>query len=330
MTIIWCGGEDIDFPNGAQAPTVVTSAYGRSTYARCTLASGLNWGSPFNWIRSNAFTPLTSFWFSCQMQLKGGLDNYPLIGLSQTGSTSAFFLYNSSNYNGIEKMCILTFDGTNAPVIASESGYSLYQDQTLKIDFQMINYGASSTINVYVNAKQVINWTGNSTISGLTAFDSVILGTRPNAYFSEIIVANEDTRRMSLYTMPPNNAGTYSQWIGSYTDVNEITLDQTHGISTSTVGNVETFSITPLPGNQKISAMTLKGQATCGTTGPQYIEFEVLTNSTLYNANTISLTTSYKTIEEIFLTNPVTTSPWLYTEVNVMEAGVKALSTPPP
>ena len=64
MAVIWCGGEDIDFPNGV-IQVVTNSNYFRSGFARCGLNS--NTGA-----YTLPFAGQTSFWVSAQVAYGSG------------------------------------------------------------------------------------------------------------------------------------------------------------------------------------------------------------------------------------------------------------------
>jgi hypothetical protein len=137
----------------------------------------------------------------------------PWIGISSNTSKQALQKYDGS------KLTTLATAGTSL----FPSNNALY---TFKLDMQVISYGSTATVNVYVNGALHINYSGNVTVSGLSKLDAFGVGnftTRGNPLLkvSEIITADEDTRSMSLVTLAPNAAGSTDNWTGAYTDVSE-------------------------------------------------------------------------------------------------------------
>src|ERR1035437_1712061 len=193
MSILWCGGEDIDFPNGAPLNINTGGAVYRPTYARCGMhATG---GDGYMAI-GNAFSggAVSSCWLAFQ--------NYA--GTWGTpGGTFQAGLCNQSAYKGITigtsvngaKIQLYKIDGTS---LAAEVGYSLVVTAMNRIDIQVIGPLSSATVNVYVAGVIKITWTGDLTFgSTITGFDSVWFsgGYGGSAsWLSEFIVADEDTR----------------------------------------------------------------------------------------------------------------------------------------
>src|ERR1051326_4208366 len=118
MAILWCGGEDIDFPNGA-APTVDTTAgYFRAGYARCALGTTLT----LNALAQSCVFPgggVTSAWVSARFYLKGGLNStwsgLKNIGVADSagGTGGRNGVYVGQNNATPGKLCLFKYDGSS-------------------------------------------------------------------------------------------------------------------------------------------------------------------------------------------------------------------------
>lgn len=100
MSILWCGGEDIDFPNGS--PPTVASPY-RTAYARCALYGTGGAVSP---CRSVTFSAVTSFWVSAQIQFTSIQNPLPAFGMMKSGTFGGLFVGSSTAAAG--KLALLT------------------------------------------------------------------------------------------------------------------------------------------------------------------------------------------------------------------------------
>lgn len=329
MAILWCGGEDLDFAAGVTLPAVDTSSGRfRSAYARCDIGA-LNSSS---YPKSVAFPggAVTSAWLSMQFYPvnSGGLGTGALlIGLinSSTPSSGLWFA-TSSSYD--DQCAVCKYDGTTITQLVAESGHSIVQASLYKIDLEVISYGASGTVNLYVGGSLVATYTGNVAVSGITNLDTVVIqGNHTNyAGFSEIIVASEDTRAMSLATAPPSGAGSTDQWTGAYTDVDEITIDDSTPIYTNSTGKDEQFTVGSLPsGTFAVRAVmrVARASSTAGATATQVAPgFNI--SGTVYDQGLQATTTSWETLQALYSQNPATSANWTTSDIGSLESNERS------
>lgn len=227
ITILWCGGEDFDFKEGTNTPSI-GSGNCRS-YARC----GLHLGSGYARSETFAGGEITSGWLSFRGINYGGLDTSQQgSGLGKSGTTKGIFVGTAAASG--TKIALCKYDGASRTELATEVGNSITTGSVHKYDMHISNYGETCTIKVYFNGNEVISWSGDARISGLNGFDcAVIAPYTGNWWFmSEFIVADGNTRTMTLCTNYLTGSGDVDNWNGAWNDIDEETLSDADYIDT--------------------------------------------------------------------------------------------------
>lgn len=258
---IWLAGEDHSFQHGG-VPVVLTTAgmYRGGGFARCSLAPHST-GNP---VKGNQFPggAVTSAWLhflvwpGAPWGLYAANVSEMIGGVGQFSSLKALVIgCVGGNYGGVaNQLSLFSYDGSTLTVLATESGTSLTDSVLNQFDIQVINYGATATVNVYVNAATTtaISFTGDVTVSGMTAFDCVCCGT-PHAYgdgvfgFSEFMVDTRDTRAMILFNQYGIAAGDTDGFSGVYSDCNPVTINDSNAVYTATAAENEQFELNAMP-----------------------------------------------------------------------------------
>jgi hypothetical protein len=329
MAILFGGGEDLDFAAGSSLPIAdTTSGRYRSSYARCDIGANTTADYP----KSIPFAggAVTSAWLSCQFfpANSGAISTGALlIGLINSSTASSGLWFATSA--GADNQCaIAKFDGTTITQLVAESGNSITQGTLYKIDLEVISYGASGTANLYVNGSLVATYTGNVAVSGVTNLNAVAFQGHTSSVggFSEMIVASEDTRAMSLCTTPPTGAGSTDQWTGSYADVNEVTINDSSLIYTNTTAQDEQFTLGSLPsGTFAVRAVirSVRASSTAGATATQVAPgFNI--SGTVYDQGLQSTTTSWETLQALFTQNPATSANWAQADITGLQSNDKS------
>lgn len=328
MSILWCGGEDIDFLDSGAVGLSTSSSYCRSTYARCSISAS----GAFRYSAAFAGGTVTSCWMSCYFGLNYAGTAGRFIGLvsSATGS-SVKGLWIGTSSNDPARITINKYDGSTMTVLATSSqGYYAGNTATVcKIDVQLISYGASATVNVYVNGGLSVTFSGDVTVSGVSNVDAVAIGGIYSNYngVSEIIVADVDTRSLSLMTMAPASDGTTNQWTAAASDINETTNSDATVANTNTTNDVEQYNITDLPtGTFAVVAVKAAARAamSAGST-PTGLKLGVNSGGTQGLGSTKTPAVSFGLAEEIFSTNPATSAAWAQSEMNALQIELKAV-----
>lgn len=253
MNILWCGGEDTSFPNGA-TPVIVTTAGTFRSYARCSLASNFNDVSSTTARCIGTTFPggaITSAWFGFHVRASGGAVTSMLIaGLTHSSKTSGDGLWVGLSSSSLTKIRLVKYDGTTQTELAVESGSSLPTDGIYRITMQVINYGASATVNVWVNNNLAITFAGDVRISSLTSLDRVAFICRSAAsglLASEFIVADANPGALNLVTHYPDGAGDANTWTGAYTDIDEVTINDSDVIYVNSATQDALFTLSDVP-----------------------------------------------------------------------------------
>lgn len=256
MNILWSGGEDIDFPTIGGATVWTTPGYFRSGWARC----GLRMQGGGETAKSLVFSggAVTSAWLSYEIAFFGSENatSVKFAGFGLSGTDKSLGVGSDAS-NGL-KFCIYTWDGTTRTELASEVGASIISQPPAsvtcqRLDIQLTNYGATATVNVYLDGVSLITYTGDVTISGVTGFDSVFIhGPSASSGYalSELVVADADTRALlGLQTMALTGAGTINNWTNNtYTNVNGIAASDASATYVNTTGTDQQYTITdPTP-----------------------------------------------------------------------------------
>ncbi len=327
MALYFAGGEDIDFPLGSAIAIGTTSGthYRAGGYARCGVKSA---GA-----RSNVFTAgvQTSCWLSFRWAQTNGVFGALLCAGVVSGSTTNKGIWVGSDASTGLKIVIFKYDGTTKTALATTAS-NIFSASSgiliLKIDLQIVSYGASSTLNLYINGVLVATFSGDCTVSGVTNFDSVGLGgdhTQTNG-MSELIVASEDTRNFSLLTMAPTGVGTTADWAGTYTDIDETTLSDADVVSSNTASQDEQYNATNTPaGSFSVPYIVVKARATKDVVAAATTVALGVNHGGSIDAGTPqAMTTSWDTYERSMATNPVTAAAWTQSDIDSLQINLRS------
>jgi hypothetical protein len=323
-TVLWAGGEDIDFPAGANICVSTNASAFRAGYAREALTpcqSG-------DFLISNTFSggAVTSAWLSARVYPASCCNNGDhFLGLAKSGTNSSLWVGTSNSSS--TQVALWKYDGSTWTMLANESGSSLTTYAINKFDMQVLNYGSSSTVNVFVNGSSTarITYTGNSVAGTATSLDEVALSGYANDYVSEVIVSDSDTRALSLVTLAPSAAGDTSQWTGSYSNINPTTINDASVISDANSGDVFQCQMNSLPsGSFSIVGLKIGVRATKSSSGIGSLSIGVKTNSTASNPTAVGLSSSWAEAETYYSTNPVTSTSWTSTDINALQISLQS------
>lgn len=311
MTILWCGGEDIDF--------ITSSAYNSATGLRTGYARTCLSIVPLT-LAASTFTPTSSAWLSFQFNTNMSTSKYFGVGKSGTNSWIGVGADSSS------KFYIAKYDGTTLTILATEPTVSWHA--ACKIDLHIVNYAVSGQAILYVDGIERANYSGDLTVLSQTTFDiaSICGSGGYTPCISELIISTEDTRLMSLITLYPNAAGTTSGWTGAYTDIDEILITDTDLIYTSTANTEHQFNLSTRPAGTFISkAVKVATRAAKALTNGKDIQIGLRTGTTTALSATKTLDYYYSTQEYLTQVNPETGNPFTSGEIDALQVAVKAI-----
>jgi hypothetical protein len=327
MNILWAGGEDIDFVTFGGMKVSTTSGQFRSGWARCAINMTNGGTDPGN-ARSYPFTAgaVTSAWLSCHSFLTGGqvmaTEGLFLVGFGSSASGSYLGLFTGPTTS--PQLSLGYYNGTSVTILATEAGTSygtLSATGGGKVDFQVSNLGATSTMNVYVNNSLIISFSGSAVITGLTNFDSIVMGvytggTATTWSWSELLVADSDTRALlGVNTLALTGAGTTTGWTNStFTNINGVTLSDTNATFVNTTSADQEYTVgTVQPTVCSVIGVIISVRAavSSGST-PTHVKLGYGSSGTGFFGTGAQKTPTlgFAQYQQIDLINPITSSAW--------------------
>lgn len=137
-----------------------------------------------------------------------------------------------------------------------------------------------------------------------------------------------DTRIVTLY---PDNNGAFSDFVGSdsdsidnYLEVNSTTISESTFVQSSTVNHRDSYSMADLGlSTSAIHAVAINAHLRKEDAGSRTARSFLRIGTTNYETANITPTTSYVCYQNLYLTNPATSSAWTDAAVNGLQAGIK-------
>jgi hypothetical protein len=249
-----------------------------------------------------------------------------MLGLidGSTASSGLWFGTTSAATN----LSLFTFDGTTQTQLATVSNV-VPSGALVRIDMNVVNFGASSTITIYVNGTLSLTFSGNCTVTGVTNVNAVGVLGNSAALVSEIVVADEDTRGWpGLVTMAPNGNGTTQNWSNpAFTNYNPITINDANATFTNTAAQDEQATLIDLPaGTFTIKACKIAARAlhTAGSTATG-VKLGVNNGGSVGVGTTQTLGTAFANVEQLFATDPTTSAAWAFANMNGMQLDLQSV-----
>ena len=339
MNIYFAGGEDIDFLQSGNAPTVTTTAgYFRSGYARCavglTNGQGLLRSAPF------AAGTQTNCWLTFRYYVthtSGTPSGIVMCGLvNSANGNSGYGLWIGFQNNG-EATTLYANSSSGLTQLAVEPGSTFGYNTLTKIDLQVSSWGTSATVNVYSNGSLVITWTGNlSTVSGGTGISNVdsvcvnIPASISGVYVSEVVVADSDTRGLiGLQTLALTGAGTTHAWTNNtYTNINGTSYSDASPAYTNSTAQDQEYTVTaPTPTVFSVIGVVQNARAAipAGST-PTHLKLGYGSSGTGYFGTGAqkSPTVGFAEYQQIDPTNPITSAAWAQSDLTGLQLDMQS------
>lgn len=229
--------------------------------------------------------------------------------LTISGQSSADNVVPTSAWTYVELK--VTIDNTYGSVEVRINGSSTPVISASGLDTQ-------ATANAYVNRVRLI-----SSTSGTQFYDDFYLcdttGSTNNNFLGDVTIRN-------LY---PNGAGNYTQFTPStgsnYTCVDEASVNTTDYVSSSNVGDIDTYALGDLASTAtgtimgiQVNNMALKDDA-----GARSVANVIRSGTTDEVSSSAALSTSQLDYRSIHETDPATSAAWTVSGINALEAGTK-------
>lgn len=331
MPFYFIGGEDHDFTKiGTCSVDTATTAARRTAYARCSLQVGGS-SAATDGFQAPFTATATSLWLTGRWYGFGsvsGTNTFDLLAFFD-GATRRLMVH----VDGASHLRISKQNAVGTRTTLATSSLSLALATQYKLDVQVISYGASATVNVYQDNLLWVTFTGDITTDSSTSLSGFVLGNTgtvgaAGTNWSEVIAGTDDTRSMSLCTLPPAANGNAFAWTGSFAGLDEVTLNDTDLATSATANELlqTTIASSGLTGTPAIRAVCVSARASKGGTGPQNIQLNVRTGASDYFSATKALPAALDRVANIFETNPATSGAWAYTDLTAAGFNVGAKS----
>ena len=328
MNIWWVGAEDIDFMAIGGAGVNVGTGTFRSGWARCSIESPNTSGAACHGNQFNGGA-LTSAWLSCRVETASIPIGYGWIGFGLYGTTNALIIGMSTSSSS--KTALYTVSNGSLTQIATESGNSISTGTIMRFDMQVLNYGATATVNVYINSVPIISFTGNVAVSGMTNFDHVYIS--PTEYvtnFTEMIVADSNTTTIiGLQTLALTGAGSTTNWSNNiYTNVNGISYSDSSPTYENTDAVDQEYTVTtPTATTYSVAGVQISARmaAPTGST-PGHIKLGYGSGGTGYFGSGASKVPSvgFATQSQIDQTNPITSAAFTSSDLSSLQLDIQS------
>ncbi len=139
-------------------------------------------------------------------------------------------------------------------------------------------------------------------------------------YFSEILVADGDTRNARMSLLRPTGAGFEADWVGVEADLADD--DPTSGMTSIVAAERQTLTIGTYTGASNISSVLIATQSVAGANAPQNLRHTVRMSSVNYDsAGDIALSDALQYETTDFQINPGTSLPWVSADLSGLEIG---------
>ena len=335
-TIYFAGGEDVDhYEVGGGFVSQQANSY-RSSFARCSLGIGVTSAAAYwaNYLQY-AGTPTEIYWSGRVTVTSNSTSNgNSLVKFVDASGFVRLQVIVSSGNLIVQKVntagTATTLANTLAPWPVLFSGSSIND----KIDIHWDNDGSGS-VDIYLNEVHVYNYSGDTTtetldIAGHRLFSPVALN---NSFWSEVIVADCDTRALDLKTYAPvanGNTHDFDTGTPAASNVNEIFVDDTNLDASTVAGQKDQYTCPANPaGTYGVLAFGISARLIRGTSGPSKADLGVRTGGTDYWEADHSLDTAWGCFQDWWTLNPGTSANWLPTDIgnaSGFNIGVKSVA----
>lgn len=279
---------------------------------------------------------LTDIWIHLRVYTSGVLGTTQEMFVLKNGTTDEYRVAASPGSSSILWKVQKTVDGTNWTDLVS---FNLGLGTTSTLDIRIKAHATTGEVRVCVNGFQVGTFSG-STTSQTTAFERIYFRTGTAASSlsltpcNELIVTDGATPTMGwrVQSILPNAAGTYSEWTGASTAIDEVVLDTSDFIISNTTGQRFTANYvdptTTQLGSREIKGFTVTSTSAFSTDStPTNLQHFLRSNSSDFTTANLgqSLDAVQRTFMTVYETNPATSAKFTLVEAAAIQFGVKTV-----
>lgn len=325
MTELFNGGESDSFaPSDASCLEVTGTNTFDPNFARCALSFNGYGGSSASYWESAHWSPATDAYLHYECYHGSILNPYvsadTFVSLVNNAGTTVLRVRIDLSAGGT-----ITLQYLNASSVWTSAG-SVSLPATLGAFDLHWKFDASGELNFYASGTERITFSGD--LSHLAGVAYVRLHNHFGLpAFSQIMVDTDPTIGHRNKYIPLVSAGATSSWTGTYTEIDEIVLNDADYINSATANQVSTFGITPptLTG-YTVQSITVSARANRDPTGPQNLELALRVSGTDYFSSTKSLTIGFAPVQNIWTQNPASAGAWSNSAAGAVQPGVKSIT----
>ena len=219
-------------------------------------------------------------------------------------------------------------NGSTDVSVDTTNSWTLYKVNTC--DVKVTVTSLLIEVSLYINSALSATATLNSNPNARTAPVRFSLSDAMNdvstavTHFSEIIVADGDTRNARLDLLRPVSTGAHEEWTGNLADIADD--DPTSGLTAITGGLRQTAGLSTYTGASNISNFIITSQTTRGQNSPTGLQHMVRLGGVDYTSSTIPVDFTLQYNLTDYALNPATSLPWVGADVAVIETGFKSIT----
>lgn len=323
MTIYFAGGEDIDFTLVGEIGIETGNGF-RSTHARHALYALPGSTDPRAGGALGALSGAVSdLWVGLRFAYLGSLGDTggrPLMSLWD-GATARLDV----GLTDSGELTISTVDGT--PSVVALSTVGLPVGALSKLDLQ-VTYGANGRAYLYLDGTLMLTFSGDLTRGGSTTLSAISLHS-PSAgasrfAFSEVIVADRDTRPLALKTLVPTAIANAGTWAGTIADVTDLRANGTTALATASGDDTAILSVGAALANATVTAVRVQARAARGVDAPTSIQIGAGSASNIGYAAKRAVPTSWVNLGATFDRNPATNAAWTLAQIGALAIGISS------
>jgi hypothetical protein len=215
------------------------------------------------------------------------------------------------------------------------ASFRIHGNQRYKLDLNL-TLGSSGVVKAWINGVLVVDFTGTvTTQTNTTTF--VRLGQHTSAtvcYWSQVVVGSTPLLGATVRSLTPNATGTYAEWTGAYTAIDENNAyTEADFITVNTVNSRHSWNVAnttaTLISNGRVEAycQSMRGVVDTGST-PTNLQFITRTGGTDFFSPNLTYAADSVKRSSVYVreTNPNTTARWTAAEIDAVEGGVKAVT----
>lgn len=274
---------------------------------------------------------VSDFWFHTVFYSSG----------QAVGSTSqpVFTFYDSTTGNPQLRLihtgtaAVMQFQYYNGSWNNVGSTFTIAATTRYRLDIHVVFHATTGSIDLYLDEGLVLAYSGALTSSNdrvdYVTLQSSFNSSAADKYWSELVVADYDTRGWNVVTMYPTADGAVTTWSGDYTAIDEAVPDANDLVATNGVNDIETYVVSNVPTGpdaQDLLTFALFVTGNIDDSGtPTDIQPVLRIGGTNYAGSSLGFGDGVETKVATYSTDPSTGVGWGLTNLNALEFGVKAV-----